>query len=82
MELLEYCFLSYMLISCVFISTGNKYMVMKDPNDCNLKEKIRKLKLANPSKIILGHLNLNSIRFKFEYLWDIIGHWYITYLSN
>ena len=61
-------FLAYSLVQAI------NMMVMKDPNECNPKEKIRKLKLANPSKIILAYLNLNSIRFKFECLRDIIGH--------
>ena len=37
-------------------------------------EIIRNLKLVNPNKIILGHLNINSIRKKFECLKDIICH--------
>ena len=36
-------------------------------------EIIRSLKFAHPNKIILGHLNINSIRNKFELLQDIIG---------
>ena len=31
------------------------------------------LKLRNPNKIMIGHLNINSIRNKFECLKDIIG---------
>ena len=28
----------------------------------------------NPNKIMIGHLNINSIRSKFEYLKDLIGN--------
>ena len=33
---------------------------------------IRKLKLSNPHKIILGHLNINSFQNKFESIADVI----------
>ena len=32
----------------------------------------RQLKLSNPHKIILGHLNINSLRNKFESIADVI----------
>ena len=35
-------------------------------------DSIRKLKLSNPRKIILGHLNVNSLRNKFESVADVI----------
>ena len=31
------------------------------------------LKLANPNKIVIGHLNINSLRNKFEALQDMVG---------
>ena len=37
------------------------------------KKRIQKLKLDNPNKIIIGHLNINSIRYKFDFLKEIIG---------
>ena len=37
------------------------------------KKCIQKLKLDNPNKIIIGHLNINSIRYKFDFLKEIIG---------
>ena len=35
-------------------------------------DSIRQLKLSNPQKIILGHLNINSLRNKFESIADVI----------
>ena len=35
-------------------------------------DSIRQLKLSNPHKIILGHLNINSLRNKFESIADVI----------
>ena len=35
-------------------------------------DSIRKLKLSSPHKIILGHLNINSLRNKFESIADVI----------
>ena len=37
------------------------------------KDRLRKLKLDNPNKIVIGHLNINSIRQKFVPLKEIIG---------
>ena len=37
------------------------------------KDLLRELKPANPKKIVVGHLNINSIRNKFESLKDLIG---------
>ena len=38
----------------------------------NPTDSIRQLKLSNPHKIILGHLNINSLRNKFESIADVI----------
>ena len=35
-------------------------------------DSIRQLKLSNSHKIILGHLNINSLRNKFESIADVI----------
>ena len=35
-------------------------------------DSIRKLKLSNPHRIILGHLNVNSLRNKFESVVDVV----------
>ena len=35
-------------------------------------DSIRQLKLSNPHKIILGHLNIDSPRNKFESMADVI----------
>ena len=38
----------------------------------NAIDSIRKLKLSNSYKIILGHLNVNSLRNQFELVADVI----------
>ena len=38
-----------------------------------LLELIQKIKCKNPNNIIIGHLNINSIRQKLEFLMEIIG---------
>ena len=35
---------------------------------------IKELKLGNPNKILIGHLNINSVRYKVECLKDIINN--------
>ena len=46
-------------------------------------DSIRPLKLSNPHKIILGHLNSNSLRNKFESIVDVIqGSFDILLLSE
>ena len=37
------------------------------------KESIKKLKFENPNKLIIRHLNINSIRNKLDCLFDIVG---------
>ena len=46
---------------------------MNVTNDTCPKDHLRKLKLENPNKIVIGHLNINSIRKKFDCLNEIIG---------
>ena len=40
----------------------------------NSKDLLKKLKHDNPNKIIIGHLNINSITYKFKFLKDLIGN--------
>ena len=37
------------------------------------KEILQKMKQKNPDKIVIGHLNINSIRYKLEFLMEIIS---------
>ena len=37
-------------------------------------ERLKTLKRSNPQNLILGHLNINSIRYKFEFLKSVIGN--------
>ena len=41
-------------------------------DDMSSKNLLKKMKHEYPNKIMIGHLNINSIRSKFEYLKDII----------
>ena len=61
------CFVLASMLFMLIIFYRNK-IVDLPPNEI-----IRDLKLSNPNKIILGHLNINSIRNKFECLRDTIG---------
>ena len=38
------------------------------------KQRIRKIKIDDPNKLVIGHLNINSIRYKFECLCDIVDN--------
>ena len=38
------------------------------------KKHFKKLKIADPNKLLIVHLNINSIRYKFEYLKNIIDN--------
>ena len=46
----------------------------KDNIDMNPKDTFRKIKHDNPNKIIIAHLNINSIRSKFEFLKELISN--------
>ena len=43
---------------------------------------MRKLKGKNPKNIFLGHLNLNSIKNKFEYVWELIKDTFDKFLLS
>ena len=43
-------------------------------SDTNPKDALLKIKFDNPNKIIIGHLNINSMRSKIEFLKEIIGN--------
>ena len=49
-------------------NSGNQLNTMQ----VNPTDSIRKLKLSNPHKIKLGHLNINSLRNKFESIAGVI----------
>ena len=42
--------------------------------DLPTTEILKRLKISNPHKLILGHLNINSIKYKFECLKSIIDN--------
>ena len=51
-----------------------KIILSNNGNDAvSPKNTLRKLKNDNPDKISIGHLNINSIRHKLEFLKELIG---------
>ena len=63
-----------LLILCAFlfyaIITINS---MQNGGEISSRELLRKLKLTNRNRIVIGHLNINSIRNKFESIKNLIG---------
>ena len=55
---------------------------MQNGDEFAPKNLIRKLKFDNPNKLIIGHLNINSIRYKFECLCDIDNNIDIPLISE
>ena len=54
-----------MLSLCVFVSLNFKSLLLYIYERCAFKQ-MRDLRLKNPRKVIMGHLNINSIPNKFE----------------
>jgi len=68
----------FVLSSFVFILVISIYYAIFDIKTNDLQDEtphhtLQKLRLRNVDKIIIGHLNINSIRNKFDILADIIG---------
>ena len=61
--------LSFLFILLLIVTTTNHQSVGVNPKDL-----LKMLKHDNPNKIIIGHLNINSIRYKFEFLKELIGN--------
>ena len=64
-------FLSILILSVFII----RFLVMQIQisDDICPTNRLNMLKLQNPNKIVIGHLNINSIRNKFEFLKEIVG---------
>ena len=61
--LMTLLFLLLFLMMIIYSNNGN--------DDMNPKETFRKLKNDNPTKISIGHFNINSIRNKIEFLKEL-----------
>ena len=52
------------------INSSNCYSSINDTpaisDNCNVNSVLRRLRLNHPQQIVLGHLNINSIRNKFD----------------
>ena len=48
-------------------------MYERGDKDITQKSVLKKMKHSNPNKIIIGHININSIRQKFIFLKNFIG---------
>ena len=59
-------FLYILLLMIIFSNNGNDATM-------NPENTFRKLKNDNPNNICSGHLNINSIRYKLEFIKELIG---------
>ena len=57
----EVCYITHILIIFSFLII---YLLIFDDMNVNIKNKLKEIKLTNQEKIIIGHLNINSIRYK------------------
>ena len=60
-------------IILLFLLTALNIICISDIDELSPKELVQKMKCKNPNNIIIGHLNINSIRQKLEFLMEIIG---------
>ena len=68
------CFTHILIIISVLIYLLILLFDDKSIRRVNIKDKLKEIKLANHEKIIIGHLNINSIRYKIEFLKGLIGN--------
>jgi len=54
-----------------FLNDINEHTLTDPIDECDLL-KMKKLRLQNPKKIIMGHLNINSVPNKFDGIMDVI----------
>ena len=47
--------------------------IANNNDDVNPKDALKKIKNDNPHNVIIGQLNVKSIRLKFEFLKEVIG---------
>ena len=55
-----------LLIFKILVNPGNNV------GELSSKDLLKKPQISNPNNLIIGHLNINSIRYKYECLNDII----------
>ena len=72
----EHCAIIAIFVTLLFlfILFLIQLILINNHDDMFPKDLIKKLKHDNPNKIMIGHLNINSIRSKFEFLKDLIGN--------
>ena len=69
----SFSFFCFMISTCLFLSI--KYQTHNDEDEyegCVL-DKLKILRVSNPKKVILGHLNINSIPNKFDGIMNIVA---------
>ena len=54
------------------VNSDPNYVIRKNDSSAASVGSLEKLRLENPDRLIFGHLNINSIRNKFEMLTNII----------
>ena len=72
----EVCFITHILVifSFLIIYLLILLFVDKSVRRVNIKNTLKEIKLTNHEKIIISHLNINSIRYKIEFLKELIGN--------
>ena len=69
----SFSFFCFMISTCLFLSI--KYQTHNNVEEYEgcVVYKLKILRVSNPKKVILGHLNINSIPNKFEGIVDIVA---------
>ena len=65
-----------MLSVCLFLNISdvkNSYFNETDASERCVLEQLNELRMKNPPKVMLGHLNINSIPNKFEGIMDLVA---------
>ena len=68
---------SLMLSIAIFLNLEQVYICnnnIADPTEICVVDQLREIRLKNPKKVTLGHLNINSIPNKFESIMEIVAN--------
>ena len=61
------------IVLCAHIIETYRDFDTRDENDRNIFQLLQMLRLKNPKKVTIGHLNINSIRNKFDGIMDLVA---------
>ena len=68
----SYCFICCIISAVRFFSIMNLRICRLFSNESCAYEELKRLRLRNPKKVILVHLNINSLPNKFDGLMDLV----------